>query len=106
MSDDAFLKNPLSLFDVRGKTAIVTGASGAFGALAAKTRAGAGAKVVRAARNQDELNTVAAGGEQLGGKETVLKANDSCVIEANETRENVNRGNEVCTILVAIATPH
>ena len=36
MSED-FLKNPLSLFDVRGKTAIVTGASGAFGALAAKT---------------------------------------------------------------------
>ena len=33
MSED-FLKNPLSLFDVRGKTAIVTGASGAFGALA------------------------------------------------------------------------
>ena len=31
MSED-FLKNPLSLFDIRGKTAIVTGASGAFGA--------------------------------------------------------------------------
>ena len=36
MSEE-FLKNPLSLFDIRGKTAIVTGASGAFGALAAKT---------------------------------------------------------------------
>jgi hypothetical protein len=36
---------------------------------------------------------------------TVLKANDSCVIEPNETREIVNRGNEVCTILVAVATP-
>ncbi len=35
MSED-FLKNPLSLFDVRGKTAIVTGATGAFGALAAQ----------------------------------------------------------------------
>jgi hypothetical protein len=33
MSND-FLKNPLSLFDIRGKTAIITGASGAFGALA------------------------------------------------------------------------
>ena len=41
MSED-FLKNPLSLFDIRGKTAIVTGASGAFGALAAKVLAGAG----------------------------------------------------------------
>ena len=41
----------------------------------------------------------------VGGKETVLKANDSCVIEPDETREIINRGNEVCTILVAIATP-
>jgi NAD(P)-dependent dehydrogenase (short-subunit alcohol dehydrogenase family) len=33
--------NPLSLFDVRGKVAIVTGASGAFGALAAEALAAA-----------------------------------------------------------------
>ena len=41
----------------------------------------------------------------VDGKETVLKANDSCVIEPNETREIVNRGNEVCTILVAMTAP-
>ena len=41
----------------------------------------------------------------VNGKETVLKANDSCVIEPNETREIVNRGNEVCSIVVAVATP-
>ena len=41
----------------------------------------------------------------VNGKETVLKKNDSCVIEPNETREIVNRGNEVCTILVAVAAP-
>ena len=41
----------------------------------------------------------------IDGKETVLKANDSCVIEPNETREIINRGNEVCTIVVAVATP-
>ena len=29
----------------------------------------------------------------VNGKETVLKANDSCVIEPNETREIINRGN-------------
>ena len=39
----------------------------------------------------------------VDGKETVLRKNDSCVIGPNETREIVNRGNEVCTILVAIA---
>ena len=51
MSED-FLKNPLSLFDVKGKTAIVTGASGAFGALAAKVLAGAGANVVLCRRQR------------------------------------------------------
>jgi len=59
MSDD-FLKNPLGLFDIKGKTAIITGASGAFGALAAKTFAGAGANVVLAASKVDELKKVAA----------------------------------------------
>jgi mannose-6-phosphate isomerase-like protein (cupin superfamily) len=39
----------------------------------------------------------------VGGKETVLKPNDSCVIGPNENREIINRGNEVCTILVAVA---
>ena len=67
MSED-FLKNPGSLFDVRGKTAIVTGASGAFGALAAKVLAGAGANVVLAAGNADELKKVAAECEALGAK--------------------------------------
>lgn len=70
MSD--WLKNPLSLFDIRGKTAIVTGASGAFGALAAQVLAGAGANVMIAAGKADELKKVAAECETLGAKaETV-----------------------------------
>jgi len=67
MSED-FLKNPLSLFDVSGKTAIVTGASGAFGALAAKVLAGAGANVLIAAGNSAELQKVADACKKLGGK--------------------------------------
>ena len=39
------------------------------------------------------------------GKQTVLKANDSCFIGPNESREIVNRGNEVVTMLVAVSTP-
>ena len=39
----------------------------------------------------------------VNGKETVLRKNDSCFIGPNEHREIVNRGNEVCSILVAIA---
>jgi len=66
MSED-FLKNPLSLFDIRGRSAIVTGASGAFGALAAKILAGAGANVVLAAGNADALKQVADECRALGG---------------------------------------
>jgi NAD(P)-dependent dehydrogenase (short-subunit alcohol dehydrogenase family) len=67
MSED-FLRNPHSLFDVKGKTAVVTGASGAFGALSAKVLAGAGANVVIAAGRADELKKVAAECEALGAK--------------------------------------
>ena len=66
MSDD-FLKNPVSLFDVKGKTAIVTGATGALGAIAAKVFAGAGANVVICANNAASLKKVAEECEALGG---------------------------------------
>jgi NAD(P)-dependent dehydrogenase (short-subunit alcohol dehydrogenase family) len=69
---DAWLKNPLSLFDIRGKTAIVTGASGAFGALAAKVLAGAGANVVLAAGKATELKSAADECAALGAKVTTV----------------------------------
>ena len=52
--------DPLALFGVAGKVAIVTGASGAFGAVAAETLASAGAKLVLAAGKVTELAAVAA----------------------------------------------
>src|SRR5262245_27418305 len=67
MTDD-LLKNPLSLFDIRGKTAIVTGASGAFGALASQVLAGAGANVLLAAGNAAEVKKIAGQCEKLGAK--------------------------------------
>jgi NAD(P)-dependent dehydrogenase (short-subunit alcohol dehydrogenase family) len=91
MSED-FLKNPLSLFDVRGKTAIVTGASGAFGALAAKVLAGAGANVVLAAGNAGELKKVADACAALGGKVEVVakrpssEANCEAIVKAAADR--------------------
>ena len=69
---ESFLKNPLSLFDIKGKTAIIAGASGAFGALAAKTLAGAGANVVLAASKAEELKKVAAECEKLGAKTEII----------------------------------
>ena len=41
----------------------------------------------------------------VDGKESVLRPMDSCFIGANETREIVNRGNAVATMLVAISAP-
>ncbi|WP_108610625.1 SDR family oxidoreductase [Aminobacter sp. MSH1] len=54
------LRNPLSLFDVSGKVAIVTGASGAFGALASSILAGFGAKLAIVAGNAAALEETAA----------------------------------------------
>ena len=41
----------------------------------------------------------------VGDKETVLEPNDSCFIAPNESREIINRGNDVVTMLVAVSTP-
>lgn len=54
------LANPLALFDIAGKVAIVTGASGAFGAVAAQVLAGAGAKLALVAGNAAALAGTAA----------------------------------------------
>ena len=62
------LKEPLRLFDVRGKVAVVTGASGAFGALAARVLAAAGARLVLAAGKAAELEATAAQCRDLGAE--------------------------------------
>lgn len=54
------LSDPLSFFDVTGKVALITGASGAFGAVAAECLSGAGCKVVLAAGNAEAMAAVAA----------------------------------------------
>jgi quercetin dioxygenase-like cupin family protein len=41
----------------------------------------------------------------VGGQETVLKRYDSCYIGPNETREIINRGHDVVTMVVAVAAP-
>ena len=41
----------------------------------------------------------------IDGKETVLKAMDSCTIPPGEVREIVNRTNDVCKMLVVIPYP-
>lgn len=61
-------RNPASLFDVSGKVALVTGASGAFGAVAARVLAGAGARLVLTAGNAKALDEVAGECRDMGAE--------------------------------------
>lgn len=67
------LPNPLAMFDVAGKVALITGASGAFGMVAARVLAGAGCKLVLAAGKAGELAAIAA--ECRGGEAKVVEVN-------------------------------
>ena len=60
--------DPLSLFDVSGKVAIVTGASGAFGALAASILARAGARVALVAGNAKALEESVTACKDIGAE--------------------------------------
>src|SRR5919205_30828 len=101
MAED-FLKNPLSLFDIRAKTAIVTGATGAFGALAAKVLAGAGANVAICASKADELKKVAAECEKLGGRVEIVAKRPSSEANCDATVEAaVRRFGRVDILVVA-----
>ncbi|NKB29060.1 MAG: SDR family oxidoreductase [Rhodobacteraceae bacterium] len=71
------MQNPLSMFDVSGKTALITGASGAFGMVAARVLAGAGCNLVLAAGNADALEDIAAQCRDLGAKVHTINARPS-----------------------------
>jgi len=69
-----WLRNPSSLFDIRGKVAVITGASGSFGSLAAAVLAGAGARLVLTAGNAKALEETAEQCRALGAEvETVQR---------------------------------
>ena len=84
-----WLNNPLGLFDVSGKVAMITGASGAFGMVAARVLANAGCKLVLAAGNAEALGEIA-GECRSGGAD---------VVEVNTRPES----EEACAALVAQA---
>nr|WP_268988383.1 SDR family NAD(P)-dependent oxidoreductase [Orientia tsutsugamushi] len=50
----------IQLFDLKGKTALITGASSGFGEQFARCLSDAGARVILAARRIDKLNDLAA----------------------------------------------
>jgi len=81
------LRNPLSLFDVRGKVAVITGASGTFGRAVALALTSLGGKVALAAGSAGELDEVAGEVRELGGDPLALVRRPDSVEAANEIRD-------------------
>lgn len=71
------MANPLKMFDVQGQVALITGASGAFGMVAARILAGAGCKLVLAAGNQAALDEIAEECRALGSEVMALNLRPS-----------------------------
>lgn len=85
------ISDPMKMFDVAGKTALITGASGAFGMVAARVLAGAGCKLVLVAGNAEALGAIAgecceAGAEvqTINARPTDARACDSMMSAAVE----------------------
>ena len=81
--------DPLSQFDISGRTALITGATGAFGEIAATTLARAGCNIVAAAGGAEKLESIAAGLRKEGAS-----------VETRAVRPNTE---ENCNLLVNAA---
>jgi NAD(P)-dependent dehydrogenase (short-subunit alcohol dehydrogenase family) len=82
-----WMKNPAKMFDVSGKTAIITGASGAFGRGIAITLAAQGANILLASGNKNELQSVQKDCEDVGGKAVCLVRRPDSLEDAEAMRD-------------------
>jgi len=72
------LRNPLSLFEVKDKVAVITGASGAFGRGCAIALGALGGRLLLVSGAKDELEQVAAEVREVGGQaHTIVRRPDS-----------------------------
>lgn len=69
--------NPISMFDVKDNVALITGASGAFGMVAARILAAAGCKLVLVAGNQEALDKIASECRDLGASVAAINTRPS-----------------------------
>ena len=78
------LAKPVELFDLQRKSALITGATGALGAAAARALAGAGAQVTIAGGNEAKLAALAEDLEAGGGSVTTvaMRPGDEASVDA------------------------
>jgi len=77
------LPTPTSIFDLTGKSALITGATGAFGAEAARALAGAGAAVTIAGGNESKLAAVAESIVEAGGSVEAVAMRPSTEVDVD-----------------------
>ncbi|MEH6724750.1 MAG: SDR family oxidoreductase [Hyphomicrobiales bacterium] len=81
------LRDPLSLFQVKDKVAIITGASGAFGRACALTLGALGTKLVLASGSEAELADVLAEVKEVGGEAVTIKRRPDSLEDAETIRD-------------------
>jgi len=81
------LRNPLSMFDVKGKVAVITGASGAFGRACALSLGALGGKLVLASGNLEELDAVLAEVIEVGGEAVAVNRRPDSLEDAEAIRD-------------------
>lgn len=81
------LRAPLTLFDVKDRVAIITGASGSFGRACALTLGALGNRLVLASGSADELAEVKAEVEEVGGRAATIQRRPDSVEDAEAIRD-------------------
>ena len=81
------LRNPMSMFDVKGKVAVITGASGAFGRACALMLASSGVRLLLASGNEGELRDVLAEVAEVGGEARALVRRPDTLEDADAIRQ-------------------
>lgn len=76
------LKNPAELFDVAGKSALVVGATGALGSVAAVSLGAAGARMTLASGNKTNLDAVARDVRNAGGEAQMVNLRPETIEDA------------------------
>ena len=101
----ADIRNPLSMFDVKGDVALIAGASGVLGMAAARVLASAGCKLVLGAGKQDALDAITAECREMGAEVAAvnLRPSDEAACE-QMVATAVSRFGRLDILLVASGT--